>query len=144
VGKNRSTVANSLRLLKLPQDMIEALRDDSLTPGHARAVLAVLNPADQEILFKRIRGDGLSVRQAEEMSKQLNAGQRNAGKAGASPSTDRAKPFLPPEIRDIEQRMIDALGTKVSVGGNGKKGRIVIDYYSTEDLERVLEIVSGK
>ncbi len=140
VGKNRSTVANALRLLKLPDEMLSALRDGSLTAGHARAILSVLNPADQEILFRRIRESGLSVRQAEEMSKQLNAGQRNSG--GGEAHRAPAPKVLPAEIRDIEQKMIDALGTKVSVGGNGKKGKIVIDYYSTEDLERVLEIVS--
>lgn len=139
VGKNRSTVANALRLLKLPDDMLAGLRDGSLTAGHARAVLAVVNPADQEVLFQRICADGLSVRQAEEMSRQLNSGQR--GKAGVEKAASKSQ-YLPPEIRAVQQRLIDALGTKVSVGGNGKKGKIVIDYYSADDLDRILGIVS--
>lgn len=139
VGKNRSTVANALRLLKLPEDMLAGLRDGSLTAGHARAVLAVVNPADQEVLFRRILADGLSVRQAEEMSKQLNSGQR--GKASAEKPAANA-PQLPPEIRAVQQKLIDALGTKVVVGGNGKKGKIVIEYYSPDDLDRILGIVS--
>ena len=139
VGKNRSTVANALRLLKLPDDMLVALRDGSLTAGHARAVLAVVNPADQEVLFNRVRADGLSVRQAEEMSKQLNGGMR--AKA-ASTAPEASAPALRPEVREIQQRLIDALGTKVSVSGDGTKGKVVIDYYSPDDLERILEIVA--
>ena len=78
VGKNRSTVANALRLLKLPEDMTNSLASGQITPGHARAILSVLNPSDQRILFGRIVGNGLSVRDAERMAGELNGGSRAA------------------------------------------------------------------
>jgi ParB family transcriptional regulator, chromosome partitioning protein len=143
VGKNRSTVANALRLLKLPEECLAGLKDGSLTAGHARAILAVANPADQIVLMKRIRDGGLSVRQAEENSKALNAGQRASSsatikKAGQAPKKPRVV-----ELADIEQKLIGFLGTKVSLSGSASKGKIVIEYYSQEDLERILEAMSG-
>ncbi|MFI3258305.1 MAG: ParB/RepB/Spo0J family partition protein, partial [Spirochaetales bacterium] len=77
VGKNRSTVANTLRLLKLPEDMQKALLDGVLSSGHARAVLSVINPSDQRILFARITGSGLSVREAELQAGLMNAGNKS-------------------------------------------------------------------
>ncbi len=76
VGKNRSTVANALRLLKLPEDMQKALLDGTLSAGHARAVLSVISPSDQRILFARIIGGGLSVREAESQAGEMNTGKK--------------------------------------------------------------------
>jgi len=140
VGKDRSTVANAIRLLKLPAECQEGLRDGSLSAGHARALLSVVNPADQAVLRKRIVEDGLSVRQAEEEARELNAGKRAAGKASAKKTPAKRKPV---DIADVEQRLIARLGTKVSISGGAKKGKIVIEYYSSEDLDRVLEIVKA-
>jgi ParB family chromosome partitioning protein len=78
IGKNRSTVANALRLLKLPDDMQQALGSRELTPGHARAILSVVNPADQRILFNRCMARGLSVREAEALAASFNKGGRSA------------------------------------------------------------------
>jgi ParB family chromosome partitioning protein len=77
VGKDRSTVANSLRLLKLPEPMLQALDRGDITPGHARAILALVNPADQQVLFDRVVGRGLSVREAEMQVQELKAGRRS-------------------------------------------------------------------
>ncbi len=138
VGKNRSTVANALRLLKLPPECLESLRQGELSPGHARAILAVVNPADQEILRRRIAEQGLSVRQAEDQARALNAGQRaaspKAGKAGARTSASGSV-----DIADLEQRLIQTLGTKVRLAGSASKGRIVIEYYSRDELDRLIE-----
>jgi len=140
VGKNRSTVANALRLLKLPEDVQGALAAGQLTPGHARSILAVVNPADQRVLFGRIVGDGISVREAEKMAAELNGGIRaSAAAAEEKPAKDRA-----PELMEIEQRFIDALGTKVAISGGLKKGSIRIDYYSMDDLDRLFSILAGK
>ncbi len=138
VGKQRSTVANALRLLKLSAEMQESIDMGEITAGHARAILQVVNPADQKILFNRIVTNGLSVREAEEMANQLNNGNR--------PKSDEAvKQALKkqmPELLHLEQKFIDALGTRVEVKGNGKKGRIEIAYYSSDDLARLYEIIA--
>lgn len=139
VGKKRSTVANSLRLLKLPEEMRDSLVKGDISSGHARAILSVLNPADQRILYARILKDGLSVRETEEQASALNKGMRATSSSKDSPATSRS-----PEIRGIEQKFLDALGTKVSIKGNLKKGKIEIAYYSMDDLERLFDIISDR
>lgn len=136
VGKKRSTVANSLRLLKLPEDMQTALINGDITAGHARSLLSVLNPSDMRILYSRILHDGLSVRETEEQAASLNNGVRTK-KEGGNVSDKPADP----ELRRIEQKFIDALGTKVTVKGNIKKGKIEIAYFSLDDLERIYDIL---
>lgn len=141
VGKNRSTVANALRLLKLPDDVQHALSAGQLTSGHARAILSVVNPADQRVLFGRIVGDGMSVRDAEKFAGELNGGIRAAskGEKDQKPAKDRD-----PELMALEQRFIDALGTKVTISGGLKRGSIKIDFYSMDDLDRLYSILAGK
>ena len=140
LGKNRSTIANSLRLLKLPQEIQESLDREELTPGHARAILSLVNPADQQILFKRILKEELSVRKAEELALQLSRGSRAAENPVKEKPAQRAN--LGPELLEMEQQLIDSLGTKVAIRGNGKSGKIEISYFSMEDLERVLSIIT--
>ncbi len=135
VGKNRSTVANSLRLLKLPEDIQVSLNDGQLTSGHARSILSTVNPADQRILFKRILGNSLSVREAEHMATKLNKGIRTSSKKEVSVKKN-------PEIMSVEQKFIDIFGTKVQVKGNINKGKIEINYYSSDDLDRIFEIIN--
>ncbi len=136
VGKKRSTIANSLRLLKLPEDMQESLKKGDISAGHARAILSVLNPSDMRILFSRITSNGLSVRESEQQAASLNIGVRKAAlpQAKAVYSPD-------PEIRRIEQKFLDVLGTKVTVKGGLKKGKIEIAYYSLDDLERIYDLL---
>jgi ParB family chromosome partitioning protein len=137
VGKNRSTVANALRLLKLPADMQKSLESGPLTPGHARALLSVNDARAREKLFKEIVTAGLSVREAEK-----RAGEANAVSEEGKPTEKEKTPAKrPPEIADMEQRFITKLGTKVAIEGDLQKGRIRIDYYSMEDLERLYEIL---
>lgn len=138
VGKKRSTVANSLRLLNLPQDAQESVSSGSISSGHARAILAVVNPADQKILLSRIKSDGLSVREAEKMVEDLNKGKRIQDK---EPKTTLLK-NKEPDILNIEQKFIDCFGTKVQVKGNMKKGKIEISYFSPDDLERIYDIIT--
>lgn len=140
IGKNRSTIANTLRLLKLPEDMQEAIHSGSLSPGHARAILSIVNPADMRILFNRILAKGLSVREAETMAAELNKGSRAAGPEKES-SFPKQRPL---ELQEMEQRLLNVLGTKVRIRGNGKKGTIEIAYFSTDDLERILEILEKR
>ena len=145
VGKNRSTVANALRLLKLPEDIRSSLSTGQISPGHARAILSIMNPADQRILFGRIVGSGLSVREAERMAAELNGGSR-AGKETALPNGKKktdSEAIRNIEVRTIEQKFIDALGTKVTVKGSLERGTIEVAYFSRDDLDRLYELINS-
>jgi len=133
VGKNRSTVANALRLLKLSADVQKSLETGQLSSGHARALLAITDKNLREKLFKEITAKGLSVREAEKRAAALNA----AGETGPKPAK------RPPEIDEMEEKFINKLGTKVVIDGNLDKGRIHIDYYSMDDLDRLYEILGS-
>jgi len=134
VGKNRSTVANALRLLKLPARMREALEEGALSAGHARAILSLAKAADQELLFGEISKKNLSVREAEKRAAALNAERASDGK-GAKPAGKTAK--REPNLKAMEEKFIRTLGTKVTINGTLKKGRIEIEYYSMDDLDRL-------
>lgn len=140
VGKDRSTVANSLRLLKLPEAMQGAVEGGELTPGHARAILSLSNPADQEQLFKRIVEASLSVREAEREAGRLARGRRGSGKKRPAGLPRRRDP----DLQALEERLIRRLGTKVKILGGPRKGRIEISYFSVDDLDRLLELLEGK
>jgi len=138
VGKDRSTVANTLRLLKLPDDAQKALDDGRMTPGHARAVLSLVSPSDQLLLLRKILEAGISVREAEEMAAAFNKGKKAAARPGGTGGAARKSP----DVQDLEQRLIEKLGTKVEVKGSGSKGRIEISYFSSDELDRLLQILS--
>ena len=137
VGKNRSTVTNSVRLLKLPDDMKKSLVDGQITSGHARALLSVSNPADQRIMFGKIIGSGLNVREAEELAQVYNNGGRAASSKPAKKPVKKD-----PEIARIEQKFIDVFGTKVTLKGTLEKGSIEINYFTKEDLNRLYNIIA--
>ncbi len=138
VGKKRSTIANSLRLLKMPDDMRTALSEGKITPGHARAILSVVNPAAQKLLFERIVDKNLSVREAERQAGMLNNGKRNQKKGGPAQSPGKKSP----ELIAIEQQLVEHLGTKVVVRGSNDRGKVEIEYYSSDDLERLYELLA--
>ena len=143
VGKQRSTVANSLRLLKLPENMRTAVEEGKLSAGHARALLAVTNPADQELLFSRIMNLSLSVRDAEATATEMNRGHR--GNEKTENSNKKSKTERDPEIENLEQRFIEALGTKVSLKGSLSRGRMEVSWFNRDDLDRIFELlISGK
>jgi len=139
VGKQRSTVANALRLLRLPEEMQIALDLGSLTAGHARAVLSVTLPEGQKLLFQAVLAEGLSVREAEERAQKLNAGAPPTARKLQAGAPARASA----EIADLEQRFIERLGTKVTIKGDTQKGKIEITYLSSEDLDRLYEVLGG-
>lgn len=133
VGKSRSSVANTMRLLKLPEDIRQSLASGSLSSGHARALLSVADPASQKMLFRRITTQGLSVRQAEKQAGDLNKG----GLGDKSGKENVALQNRDPNYADLEQKLIEALGTKVQLRGNWNKGTVVIDYFTKDDLDRI-------
>ena len=133
VGKNRTTVTNYLRLLKLPPDIQIALRDNKLTMGHARAIINVENADVQLQIFKKTLREDLSVRQVEELARTLSKGNKDKEPASTGPSSSR-------EIVQLQGKLSTHFGTKVSVKSDGRKGEIKIPYLSVEDLNRILDI----
>ena len=135
VGKNRSTVANSLRLLKLSADIQKSLEQGSISSGHARALLSLNGKTEREKLYQEILARGFSVREAEKRAAALN---------NAASAKGKTVPPRDPELDAMQEKFIGRLGTKVVIDGDYNKGRIHIDYYSMEDLERLYEILGGK
>ncbi len=127
VGKERSTVANFLRILHLPKEIKQDLSAGSLSMGHAKALLSLERSRDQVQAAAAIVKKGLSVREAEMLAARLR-----------SPAKEKkARPAS--EFKAVEERLRKALGTKVSLAPKARGGRIVIEYYSAEELERLLE-----
>jgi len=132
VGKDRTTITNSLRLLSLP-DMIKGqLATGELTTGHARALLSLGNQAQILATAKRIVAQSLSVRATEALVKKL--------KEGTTPSE---KPPRDPFYDDLEETLTRSLGTKVRLTPRGESGKIEIEYYSPDELDRLLELLGG-
>ena len=139
VGKSRPAVANAMRLLQLPDDMQTALEKGVLSAGHARAILSLINPADQRVLFTRITEQALSVREAEMQAAQLKKGARIEQKKDISQRKPLESDDIRLAIKDIEQQFIDALGTKVEIKGDLEKGLVSISYFSRADLDALYE-----
>lgn len=136
VGKNRTTVTNYLRLLKLPPDIQIAVRDNKLSMGHARAIISVENPDHQLYIFKKTLEDDLSVRKVEELVREVT--EKSQGK---SEKTGPATQGGSREINQLQSRLSSHFGTRVVVKSDGKKGEIKIPFLSVEDLNRILDIL---
>ncbi len=134
VGKNRATVTNYLRLLKLPPDVQIAVRDNRITMGHARAIINVENPEQQLYIFKKILAEDLSVRKVEELVRSLSETTTEKGKTTAPATSNR-------EISQLQSQLSSHFGTRVVVKSDGKKGEIRIPFLSVEDLNRILDIL---
>ena len=133
VGKSRPYITNSLRLLKLPEEIKEMLSQSTLSPGHGRALLSIADPKAQIALAHRIVNDGLSVRTVEALAQK-----KEGPKAPAHKHAERDANML-----QLERDLKEVLGTKVKINMTGKKGRIEIEYYSREELERLIELLKS-
>ncbi len=131
VGKKRSTVANSLRLLGLPNEVRESLIKGDISQGHARAILALSSESAQILMAKRVISEGLSVRQVEELIQKAPEGKRRAKKLRR----------LDSQIVDLETKLEQKLGTQVRIFDHKGKGRLEIRYFSLDQLEHVLQVV---
>lgn len=137
VAKNRVTITNSMRLLKLDERVQQMLIDNMLTGGHARALLSITDKEEQHTLALRVFDEKLSVRETESLVKKLLSKEEKKDEKKAEEQNDS---FI---YRDIENRMKDILGTKVEIKKKAKnKGRIEIEYYSMEELERLIELIN--
>ncbi|QOX64798.1 ParB/RepB/Spo0J family partition protein [Anoxybacterium hadale] len=134
VGKSRPYITNSLRLLKLPEGVRDLVVQGELSNGHARALVSVRDERKQMELANRAAQDGLSVREIEALANRENEGPvKKAVKAKA-----RGKNR---ELTDLEEELKNALGTKVAINHGSRKGKIEIEYYSRDELERLLELL---
>lgn len=141
VGLKRSTVANHLRLLDLPEDAQRAVQANLISMGHARALLGLSRPEAILALVERVVREGLSVRETEDAVRK--AGKQGTGKEVAPASPSAAS--VPPWVRDLEGRMREHLGTRVHVRNQpGFRGEIVIEYFQRSDLDRLVQILAPK
>ncbi len=134
VGKSRPAVANALRLLALPNSIQELLKAGKLTGGHARAILSLQSEELQKVLAARIVEGQLSVRQAEVLAKILPNEKKKK-------SVEKKPDALDIELARLSQSISNQLGTKVQIINGAKKGKIEIEYYGSEDLDRILKLL---
>jgi ParB family chromosome partitioning protein len=134
VGKSRVSVTNTLRLLKLPADVRQALAERALSEGHARALLALPTAAAQSAALQTILRQGLNVRQTEDLVRRLS---------GQKPERP-PQPPLQPEIVALEDRLRSGLGTKVKVNRHGTQGTLVIHYFDDEQLNALVTRILGE
>jgi ParB family transcriptional regulator, chromosome partitioning protein len=133
LGKDRSTISNLLRLLRLPAEIQNGIVSGIVSMGHARALIGIEDAQQQKKLYQKIIDNGLSVREIENLAKEhlILAGKRKT-------ETENTKD---PEIVLLESELQQILGTKVRVATKRKRGEVIIEYYSLEDLERILRII---
>ncbi len=137
VGKDRSTISNQLRLLKLPEEILDALARGAVTMGHGRALLGLAETGAEAMLeaFARVVADSLSVRQTEELVRKTRQGRLKRATAGE----------LPAPLVDLQDRLARHLGTRVKVKprARGEGGKLVLEYYTRQDLDRLVERIEG-
>ena len=136
VGKQRSTVANYLRLLRLPPSLQQAVEMEQITMGHARAMLGLERPEDQLFVFGRVTKQGLSVRETEQMVRSM----QNPEPTNSAPAKPNGVADV--ELADLQRRLAERFGTRVQLKSKSNKaGQITIPYTSLEELNRVLEML---
>jgi len=156
VGRSRSAVTNTLRLLQLPAGVQRALADGAISAGHARALLGTPDRTLQEELAKQIVAEGLNVRAVEEIVRQrthIEGGGEGAEELVASPDSPAGAPataispiprrLRAPGVLELEELLSDYLNTRVKVDMGGKHGRVLIDFATLEDLERIYKLMVG-
>ena len=129
VGKERSTITNSLRLLRLSPDVQQAVREGIISAGHGRAIISLEDADNQQILFKKIINEKLNVRQAEDLAKKLK-----------NPKQAAVPKELPHKLRKAEKSLVDTLAVKVEIksSAKGNKGKIVLNFSNESELEKIL------
>ena len=135
IGKDRTTITNTLRLLKLPLEARNQLLQNRITPGHARAILSLESKERQKELCALIVKKGLSVREAERLAKRWSA------KLQKTLSSVKRKGDLESQLLSLQDSLRKYLGTKVQITQKGIRGKIEIEYFSHEDLERIVEAI---
>jgi ParB family chromosome partitioning protein len=124
MGVDRSSVTNCLRLLKLPEWVRELMAEGKLTQGHGRVILSLKNEREQKKFVEKVLREGTSVRELERQAR-------------------RAAPAKEPALAFLEETLVKALQTKVNIAMRRNRGKIIIEFYSREDLERLSELITG-
>lgn len=137
VGKNRTTITNMLRLLELPEEVLVMLKEDKISMGHARALLALEDPAGMLPLAERIYARDLSVRETERLVKSVN--EKAAGEEEPKPLDQRAV-----YMKDLETRLTSTMGRRVRIHETGRKKTVELTFEDTEDLEALLRRIAGE
>ena len=136
VSKNRTTITNYLRLLKLPPDIQKAIKEKKIDMGHARAIVNVEDPITQLMIYKETIQRGLSVRQVEDFARRAVTPKKNV-----PPVTDN----LPLAYRKMQEELTSLFSTKVKIRKyKGEHGEVVITFYSDDDLERILDVIKPR
>ncbi|OBJ85332.1 ParB/RepB/Spo0J family partition protein [Mycobacterium asiaticum] len=139
IGRSRPLITNMIRLLKLPIPVQRRVAAGVLSAGHARALLSLeAGPEAQEELASRIVAEGLSVRATEEAVTLANRGD------GATPAPPRRKPIQMPGLQDVAERLSNAFDTRVTVALGKRKGKIVVEFGSVDDLQRIIDLMTAK
>ena len=142
VGKSRPAIANTLRLLNLPEPIQQLVANGQLTMGHARALLSLERPEEQIYISEKIITEKLSVRETEEIVRQTRlsgVSRETPGEEEEKKQKERQK--IDPNLQAIIDDMTRLFGTKVRIKKNGERGKIEIEYYSPEEFERITEIL---
>lgn len=134
IGKDRSTITNQLRLLRLPEEAQKALVQGEISAGHARALLSLESASDMKAALDAIRKQKLSVRNTEALVKKMSGAAKSVAKSEQAQEED-------PYVRSLADEFKRALSTKVRIVYNNGRGRIEIDYYSTDELERLAALL---
>lgn len=135
VGKSRSSIANSLRLLVLSDEIKDDVISGAMSAGHARAILSLVNPSDRVLLREKILNEGISVREAESLADAYNKGQKLIAKKKTVKKGE--------DILLCEQKFVSAVGARCEIKGNLRKGKLQIKYRSQKDLERLYSLLSN-
>jgi len=135
IGKDRTSVTNTLRLLRLPEEVKEKLADSTLSSGHGRAILALPDEEDQKAICRMVIGKGLSVRETESLVKRWGKKKPTAG-ADKDPDEFGQKA--------LEADLTRFLSTRVQISKSGKRGRIEIEFYSVDELQRIVDLITGE
>lgn len=139
VGKSRPSVANSLRLLSLPENIRDMVVYGEISSGHARAIAGVSDEEVQKDLAQKVIAEDLNVRQLEKIISDLSKPKKKEGKNSVKLELDKN---LKAQIKSVEKALMQKFGTKVKIAVGNKKGKIEIDYYNSEELERLINILN--
>ena len=141
VGRSRSTVANTIRLLHLPPSIQRMLAEGKLSAGHARALLGTPDRAFQEALAREVVADGLTVREVEERVRAHGDDEEEAPAAPSAPDERQPAAVRPAALLELEELLSTHLDTRVQVSMGARRGRVVVDFATLEDLERIYRVI---
>jgi ParB family chromosome partitioning protein len=140
---SRSSVSNTLRLLELPEDMRASIARGHITMGHAKVLLSVADPKEQRILFERIAEEKLTVRDLEEEREGLPQFKDGSRSPGAHKGRQGRSTPVAPHVASLEEQLSERLGTRVRIRERNGRGKLIIEFYSSDDFERIRKLIGG-